>query len=112
MLADQSFTSYCADPSASTTFRDELDEVAWSNYVISVMGLVLCFYVGSIEQPTLCMMFAAPPTTVSMVLRRAEEALSKALEGYVPAWISWPSPARQAKFAKLMRPESLSHLAS
>ncbi|KAG2899844.1 hypothetical protein PC128_g9677 [Phytophthora cactorum] len=46
------------------------------------------------EQSTLCMVFATPPSTLSRTLRRAEEALSKALTGYAPARISWPSPSR------------------
>ncbi|EGZ27291.1 hypothetical protein PHYSODRAFT_475810, partial [Phytophthora sojae] len=67
-----------------------------------ILGLVLCFYVGSMEQSSLCMMFGAPPSTISRTLRRAEEALSLALKGYAPARISWPSPARQAELAKLV----------
>ncbi|KAF1786362.1 hypothetical protein GQ600_27038 [Phytophthora cactorum] len=33
------------------------------------------------------MVFATPPSTLSRTLRRAEEALSKALTGYAPARI-------------------------
>ncbi|EGZ26758.1 hypothetical protein PHYSODRAFT_470027 [Phytophthora sojae] len=67
-----------------------------------VLGLVLCFYVGSMEQSSLCMLFGVPPSTLSRTLARAEEALAQALSGYAPARISWPSPARQAELAKLV----------
>ncbi|KAE9275252.1 hypothetical protein PF001_g26673 [Phytophthora fragariae] len=67
-----------------------------------VLGLVLCFYVGSMEQSSLCMLFGAPPSTLSRTLARAEGALAQALSGYASARISWPSPARQAELAKLV----------
>ncbi|KAE8976750.1 hypothetical protein PR003_g14381 [Phytophthora rubi] len=67
-----------------------------------VLGLVLCFYVGSMEQSSLCMLFGAPPSTLSRTLARAEGALAQALSGYAPARTSWPSPARQAELAKLV----------
>ncbi|KAE9040947.1 hypothetical protein PR001_g6836 [Phytophthora rubi] len=54
------------------------------------------------EQSSLSMLFGVPPSTLSRILRRAEEALSKALHGYAPARISWPSPTRQAELAKLV----------
>ncbi|KAJ8524315.1 hypothetical protein ON010_g16803 [Phytophthora cinnamomi] len=67
-----------------------------------ILGLVLCFYVGSMEQSSLCMMFGAPPSTISRTLRHAEKALAGALDGYAPARISWPSPSRQAELAQLV----------
>jgi hypothetical protein len=54
------------------------------------------------EQSTLCMIFGAPPSTLSRVLRRAEIALSQALEGFAPARIAWPSPSHQVTLAKLV----------
>nr|KAE8936176.1 hypothetical protein PF009_g13890 [Phytophthora fragariae] len=48
------------------------------------------------------MLFSVPPATLSRVLRRGEEALTKALTGYAPARISWPSLARQTELAKLV----------
>ncbi|ETI42971.1 hypothetical protein F443_11989 [Phytophthora nicotianae P1569] len=48
-------------------------------YYHQALGLVLCFYVGSMENSTQCMLFEAPPSTLSRSLRAAEEALSRAL---------------------------------
>ncbi|KAE9098266.1 hypothetical protein PF007_g16322 [Phytophthora fragariae] len=67
-----------------------------------VLGLVLCFYVGSMENSTLCMVFGVPPSTLSRTLRRAEDALSQTLQGYPPSRISFPSPAQQVKLARLV----------
>ncbi|KAE8966979.1 hypothetical protein PR003_g26302 [Phytophthora rubi] len=58
------------------------------NHHHQVLGLVLCFYVGSMEQSSLCMLFGAPPSTLSRTLARAEGALAQALSGYAPARIS------------------------
>ncbi|EGZ20025.1 hypothetical protein PHYSODRAFT_489807 [Phytophthora sojae] len=71
-------------------------------YHHQVLGLVLSFYVGSMEQSSLSMLFGLPPSTLSCILCRAEEALSTALHGYAPARISWPSPTRQAELPKLV----------
>ncbi|KAE9030599.1 hypothetical protein PR003_g1433 [Phytophthora rubi] len=57
-------------------------------YLHQVLGLVLSFYVGSMEQSSLSMLFGVPPSTLLPILRRAEEAL----HGYAPARMSWPSP--------------------
>ncbi|KAE9249504.1 hypothetical protein PF002_g5272 [Phytophthora fragariae] len=48
------------------------------------------------------MLFAVPPSTLARTLRRVEEALSKTLEKYSPARISWPSPSHQVELAKLV----------
>ncbi|KAG3015115.1 hypothetical protein PC120_g12337 [Phytophthora cactorum] len=37
------------------------------------------------------------------LLHRAEEALAKVLNGYAPARIYWPSPARKVELAKLVQ---------
>ncbi|GMF52004.1 unnamed protein product [Phytophthora fragariaefolia] len=71
-------------------------------YHHQALGLVLSFYVGSMEQSSLCMLFGVPPSTLSRTLRRAEESLAKALGGYEPARISWLSPTRQIELAKLV----------
>ncbi|KAF1789177.1 hypothetical protein GQ600_18239 [Phytophthora cactorum] len=51
-------------------------------YHHQALGLILCFYVGSMENGTLCMLFGVPPSTLSRTLRKAEEALSRSLDGY------------------------------
>ncbi|KAG3131963.1 hypothetical protein C6341_g23121 [Phytophthora cactorum] len=71
-------------------------------YHHQVLGLILCFYVRSIENSTLCMVFGVPPSTLSRTLRRAEKPLAKSLEDYAPARIAWPSPARQMELARLV----------
>ncbi|KAE9268965.1 hypothetical protein PF008_g30986 [Phytophthora fragariae] len=67
-----------------------------------VLGMLLCFYVGSMKKNTLCMLFGVPPATLARTLRKAEDALSVALQGYAPARIAFPSPSQQAKLAKLV----------
>ncbi|ETN02259.1 hypothetical protein PPTG_16507 [Phytophthora nicotianae INRA-310] len=67
-----------------------------------VLGLLLSFYVGSMEQTTLCLVFGVPPSTLSRTLRRGERALASTLKGYAPARISWPSPSRQVELAMLV----------
>eukprot|EP00644_Phytophthora_capsici_P004857 jgi/Phyca11/97251/e_gw1.1.673.1 len=64
------------------------------------LGLILCFYVGSMGASTLCMLFGVPPSTLARALRKAEEALAGTLKGHRPARISWPSPARQVELAR------------
>jgi hypothetical protein len=72
-------------------------------YHHQILGLVICFYVGLMEQTTLCMLFGAPPSTLMRTLRRAETALSKALDGFAPARIAWPSPGHQIELARLVQ---------
>ncbi|KAF1789858.1 hypothetical protein GQ600_25969 [Phytophthora cactorum] len=48
-------------------------------HISPVLGLLLSFYVGPMKYSTLFMLFGAPPSTLSRTLRRAEEALSKAM---------------------------------
>jgi hypothetical protein len=71
-------------------------------YHHQVLGMLLSFYVGSMELGSLCMLFGVPPSTLSRSLRRAEDALSKTLSNYAPARISWPSPAHQVELARLV----------
>ncbi|KAE8959103.1 hypothetical protein PF011_g30537 [Phytophthora fragariae] len=71
-------------------------------YLHQVLGMLLCFYVGSMKKKTLCMLFGVPPATLARTLRKAEDALSVALQGYAPARIAFPSPSQQAKLAKLV----------
>ncbi|ETP53073.1 hypothetical protein F442_01999 [Phytophthora nicotianae P10297] len=68
-----------------------------------VLGLVLCYYTGSMELGTLCMLFGVPPITLARTLKREEEALTKALINFRPTRISWPSPTRQVELAKLIQ---------
>ncbi|ETI43039.1 hypothetical protein F443_11933 [Phytophthora nicotianae P1569] len=71
-------------------------------YLHQVLGLVLCYYVGSMENSTLSMLFGMPPSTLNRTLRKAEEALAVALSGFSPARIAWPSPSRQVGLARLV----------
>ncbi|EGZ22640.1 hypothetical protein PHYSODRAFT_249619 [Phytophthora sojae] len=70
-------------------------------YLHQLLGLVLTFYDGSMEQSSLCITFGVPPSTLSRTLRKAEEALARALNGYAPVRISWPSPSRQVELARM-----------
>ncbi|ETI48941.1 hypothetical protein F443_07091 [Phytophthora nicotianae P1569] len=71
-------------------------------YLHQVLGLMLVFYTGSMEQSSLSMLFGVPPSTLSPTLQRAERVLNQALNDYKPSRIAWPSPAHQAKLAKLV----------
>ncbi|KAG3051779.1 hypothetical protein PC116_g20840 [Phytophthora cactorum] len=84
------FTEFYTIPNLNSRGRP-----AKLRYHHRILGLVLSFYVESMEQSTLWTLFGAPTSTFSRTLRRAEEALSKALNGYAPVRISWPSPAHQ-----------------
>ncbi|KAJ8571386.1 hypothetical protein ON010_g5448 [Phytophthora cinnamomi] len=79
-------TSYCGGFAASTTFHAarHVGAPRKLRHYHQILGLVLCFYVGSMEQSSLCMMFGAPPSTISRTLRHAEKALAGALDGYAP----------------------------
>ncbi|TYZ63232.1 hypothetical protein PybrP1_006706 [[Pythium] brassicae (nom. inval.)] len=65
--------------------------------------MLLRFYVSIDDRSALCLLFGAPPSAVSRVLRTAELALEKALAGYSPARISWPSGRRQIELAGLVK---------
>ncbi|KAE8982451.1 hypothetical protein PR001_g23726 [Phytophthora rubi] len=67
-----------------------------------VLGLLLAFYVGSMQRASLCKEFGVPPSTLARVLNSAEIALSRALHGFSPARIVWPSPERQKALARLV----------
>ncbi|KAF1780820.1 hypothetical protein GQ600_567 [Phytophthora cactorum] len=71
-------------------------------YHHQVLGLVLGFYVGSMENNTFCLLFGVPPSTLARNLRRLEEELAMTLKWYAPARILWPSPARQVKLTRLV----------
>jgi len=71
-------------------------------YLHHVLGLLLTFYTGSVENGTLCMIFGAPPNTSARTLRKAEKTLAVALDGYAPARIAFPSPTAQRKLARLV----------
>jgi hypothetical protein len=67
-----------------------------------VLGLLLAFYVGSMQRSSLCKEFGVPPSTLARVLNAAEVALSRAMQGFGPARIVWPSPDRQKALARLV----------
>jgi hypothetical protein len=71
-------------------------------YMHQVLGLLLSFYIGSMENSKLCMVFGVPPATLSQTMRKAERALSLALQGYAPARICFPSSALQGRLTKLV----------
>jgi hypothetical protein len=60
-----------------------------------VLGLLLAFYVGSMQHKSLCSIFGVPHSTLSRVLTEGEEALKASLVGFSPARIVWPTLARQ-----------------
>ncbi|KAG2912462.1 hypothetical protein PC117_g18900 [Phytophthora cactorum] len=73
------FTEFYTIPNLNSRGRP-----AKLRYHHRILGLVLSFYVESMEQSTLWTLFGAPTSTFSRTLRRAEEALSKALNGFFP----------------------------
>lgn len=64
-----------------------------------MLGLLMHFYVTSMDQQSLCMVFGLPPGTLSRYLTRAEHVLHKALAGCHEAR---PSPRRQVTLARLV----------
>ncbi|KAE8992634.1 hypothetical protein PF005_g18552 [Phytophthora fragariae] len=58
------FSSFYYIPKPSTTGRPPK-----LRYHHQALGLVLCFYVGSMEQSTLCMLFGVPTSTLSRTLK-------------------------------------------
>ncbi|OWZ20756.1 hypothetical protein PHMEG_0004788 [Phytophthora megakarya] len=66
-----------------------------------VLGVLLAFYVGSMGSKDLCMKFGVPGSTLSRVLNEAESAMQRALTGFGPARIVWPTLARQKALARL-----------
>jgi hypothetical protein len=67
-----------------------------------VLGVLLAFYVGSMQRSSLCKEFGVPPSTLARVLNAAEESLSLALQNFPPARIVWPSLQRQKSLARLI----------
>jgi hypothetical protein len=67
-----------------------------------VLGVLLAFYVGSMQRLSLCKEFGVPPSTLARVLNAAEEALASALQDFRPARIVWPSFQRQKALARLV----------
>ncbi|OWZ09060.1 hypothetical protein PHMEG_00018299 [Phytophthora megakarya] len=70
-------------------------------YHHQVFGLLLAFYVGSMEHKALCAMLGVPHSTLSRVLKHAEDALRQALSGFSPARIVCATIARQEALARL-----------
>ncbi|KAJ8558670.1 hypothetical protein ON010_g8782 [Phytophthora cinnamomi] len=65
------------------------------------LAVILAFYVDSLHAKMACMYFGAPPATLNRVLNAAEVALGSALNTFLPARISRPSPTRQRALSKL-----------
>ncbi|KAG2976655.1 hypothetical protein PC119_g22113 [Phytophthora cactorum] len=65
-----------------------------------VLGLVMAFYVGSMQHKSLCTTFGVPTSTLSRVLSGAEGALKSALAGFHPARIVWPTLSRQKALSR------------
>ncbi|ETP40707.1 hypothetical protein F442_12028 [Phytophthora nicotianae P10297] len=91
------FSQFYTIPPASSRGRPPKPQ-----YLHQVLGLVLCYYTGSMENSTLSLLFGVPPSTLARTLKKAENALAAALKGYSPARIAWPSPARQVELAGLV----------
>lgn len=67
-----------------------------------VLGLLLYFYVTSMDQASTCIAFGVPPSTASRTVRGDETALSIAVRTCREARISWPSPKQKVTLAKLV----------
>ncbi|KAJ3290359.1 hypothetical protein HDU76_007402 [Blyttiomyces sp. JEL0837] len=68
----------------------------------SALGLLLHFYASCLDQKTLCEFFCIPPSTLSRTLSKAELAMAKALKGWEPAAIKWPSKEQQRQWESLV----------
>jgi len=64
-----------------------------------VLGLVLAYYTNATEHKTLCKMFAVAPSTLSVILDKAEVALEQALLHLYDARVTFPSISRQRQWA-------------
>ncbi|ETV76873.1 hypothetical protein H257_09311 [Aphanomyces astaci] len=65
----------------------------------AVLAIVLHFYTAAVEHKTLQELFGVASTTLSRLLRRGEDALSRALQCMPAARIKWPSKATQLYWA-------------
>jgi hypothetical protein len=66
----------------------------------TVLGLILHFYVGTMEDKTLSELFGIPPSTLSRVKSNAEQALYVSLRKLKKAFIIWPSFDEQRAWAR------------
>ncbi|KAE8970186.1 hypothetical protein PR003_g28578 [Phytophthora rubi] len=66
-----------------------------------VLGLLMAFYVDSMQHKSLCSTIGLPHSTLSRVLADAEVAMKETLAGFSPARIVWPTIARQKALSRL-----------
>jgi len=100
VLAERRFIDSCVDSRASTPSRTQprgegrpscaIFTWRWAHIVL------LCGLHGKQH------VVHAVWVTLSRTLNKAEEALSRALDGYAPARIAWPSPSHQTELARLV----------
>ncbi|RAW35746.1 hypothetical protein PC110_g7974 [Phytophthora cactorum] len=67
-----------------------------------VLGLLLAFYVDSMQRASLCNEFGVPSSTLTRVLNAPGDALTEVLRGFSPARIVWPAIERQQALARLV----------
>ncbi|ETI54813.1 hypothetical protein F443_02450 [Phytophthora nicotianae P1569] len=72
-------------------------------YHHQVLGLVMSFYVGSMENSTLSLLFGLPPATLARTLRSAEKALAATLQNYKRSSKFTPSRATRRSTATQTR---------
>ncbi|KAF0685710.1 Aste57867_22457 [Aphanomyces stellatus] len=67
----------------------------------AALAMVLHFYIAAVEHKTLQELFGVHLSTFSRVLRKAEDALDRALRRLPDAAVKWPSKTTQEDWAKL-----------
>ncbi|ETV90189.1 hypothetical protein H310_14987 [Aphanomyces invadans] len=70
-----------------------------SQHTHAVLAIVLHFYTAAVELKTLQELFGVASTTLSRLLRKGEDALSRALKCLPAARILWPSKTKQQYWA-------------
>jgi len=71
-------------------------------YPADALGLVLQYLNSTARQKTLCQVFAMPPATLSVHLRRGLAVLLRALRDDHDSRIAWPTAAEMQHFSSLM----------
>lgn len=69
----------------------------------TALGILLTFYTDTCGNKTLCRMFGITPSTLSLVLKQAEQALERALLLIPEAGIYWPSKDDQRRLAEAVK---------
>ncbi|KAF1789181.1 hypothetical protein GQ600_3259 [Phytophthora cactorum] len=67
-----------------------------------VLGLLLAFYVDSMQRASLCNEIGVPSSTLTRVLNAPGDALTEVLRSFSPARIVWPTLERQQALARLV----------